>query len=145
MRSAADRAGRTEEEWENLVVAAIDVLTQLGRTYGEKITYSELNQLLAARTGQPEFDLRVQSGRDAVSLLVAAVNDRTAPEIEAAIGHRALLSALVWLKGANDPSGGFYTYAMQHGLLSNKSREAKDEFLIRQLKLVTEYCQSLRA
>jgi hypothetical protein len=52
------------------------------------IHYSDLNNVVAAQTGQPTFDLSTDQGRWALGAVLGEVNDRTYPVIG------ALLSAL---------------------------------------------------
>lgn len=132
---------RTDEEWEELVEAAIDLLLGQGRKANPTLTYSQFNDMLAELTGQPKFDFTLSQGRDAVGAILAYVNDRTLPDVEAEIGRKALFSVLVMHQGGSDHGGGFYTYARQHGMLTSTSQEAKDRFFVQQLKDIADYCE----
>lgn len=132
---------RSEEEWEELVEAAIDLLLKQGRRANPTLTYSEFNDLLTERTAQPKFDFTLSQGRDAVGAILAEVNDRTLPDVEAEIGRKALFSVLVMHKGSSDHGGGFYTYARQHGMLTDTSEDGKLRFFVQQLKDLVDYCK----
>lgn len=140
MPSRAARYNRTEEEWEELIEAAIEMLLEQGRMANPTLTYSQFNDLLAERTGQPKFEFRSPQGQVAVGEVLAEVNNRTLQDVEALIGRKALLSVLVMRKGSSDHGGGFYTYARQHGMLMSASAAAKDKFFVQQLKDIGVYC-----
>ncbi|MBP1819256.1 hypothetical protein [Mycobacterium sp. OAE908] len=141
--TAADRAGRTDDEWDELATAAAEILLEQGRRPDPRITYSDLNQSLGERTGLTPFRLDTEQGRWAIGALLAEVNERTLPEIEGLLGRKALLSALVWLKGGGDLGGGFYDYAWQKGMLKSRTSDAKLVFVSQQIHLITNYCNRM--
>lgn len=144
MRSNADKYNRTEEEWEQLITTATQVLLEQGRRHNPTIAYSALNELLEERTGQAKWDFSRQQDRDAIGALLADVNDRTLPDIQAEMGRKVLLSALVWHKDSPDLGKGFYDYARAQGMLDGRTREAKDIFLVQQLRDIADYCNRIR-
>ena len=134
-------ANRTVEEWDQLVNAATEILLEQGRKHDPTISYSALNTLLEERTGQAKFNLDLQEDRNALGGVLADVNDRTLPMIESAMGRKALLSTLVMHKGSSDLGGGYYAYAWNQGMLTSRTAEARDLFLVQQLKVIADYCK----
>ena len=143
VRSHADRYNRSEEHWERLIDVATQILLERGRQHNPTIAYSALNEMLAEQTGQPKFDFGLQQERDAIGALLANVNDRTLPEIQAEMGRKVLLSALVWHKDRPDLRKGFYDYARKLGMLDGRTQEAKDIFLVQQLRDIADYCKRI--
>jgi hypothetical protein len=144
MPLTAEKYGRPLEEWEQLINAAIEILQQTGRDRrNPTIPYSDLNDRLAALTGQPKFDFGNPLDRKAIGALLSDVNDRTMDEIEELMDKKLMLSSLVWLKGEADLGKGFYDYARAHGLLTTPGRAARDEFMVRQLIGLSDYCNRL--
>jgi hypothetical protein len=131
----AQRAGRTEEQWDQLVATATEELISRGGSAEPTIHYSDLNNVVAAQTGQPTFDLSTDQGRWALGAVLGEVNDRTYPVIG------ALLSALVWHKGSDDLGHGFYDYAQRRGMLRQRAtRDEKLIFLAQQVRALLAYC-----
>ena len=75
--TTAQRAGRTEEQWEELVTAAVDYLLDRDGRPEPTIHYSELNNVLAELTEKPPFEIRTDRGRWALGAVLGEVNDRT--------------------------------------------------------------------
>lgn len=143
MPSNPEKYHRSVGEWEQLIATATEILLEQGRQHNPTMAYSALNELLEERTGQPKFDFGQQQGRDAIGALLADVNNRTLPDIEAEMGRKALLSALVWHKDSPDLGKGFYDYAMRLGMLNSRTQEAKDMFLVQQLRDIADYCHRI--
>ncbi len=123
----------------------IDITTGLlldrGTSYSP-IAYSAVNDQLGYCTGR-KFPLDKSEGRNGLSTVLAEVNHRTMPWIEAVMGRKGLLSSMVIHKGSNDIGGGYYAFAWQQGLLRSRTREAKDVFLIDQMNLIRDFCRRL--
>ena len=143
MSTAAERANRTDDEWDELVAAATDILLEQGRKPDPRINYSTLNRMVAEQTGSEPFGLDTDHGRWAIGAMLAEVNNRTIADIEAVLGRKALLSVLVWLKDSGDLGNGFYDYARQLGLLKGRSADDRMVFLSEQMKTVAEYCRQI--
>ena len=101
--------GRTDDEWETLISAAIAFLSERVRL-ARTTTYTELNAVLARRTGLRMFDFEDASERAAMGHLLGQVVGRDFPT------RGYMLSALVIYLGGNDAGSGFYSLATQMGL-----------------------------
>ena len=121
----------------------VDITTGLLLFQGKKydpIPYSSVNDELGYQTGC-KFSLDTPEGRCGLGGVLAEVNNRTMPQIEAVMGRKGMLSSLAIHKGSNDVGNGYYAYAWQHGLLSSRTKEAKVTFFVQQLKLMHDYCK----
>ncbi|GAA1994758.1 hypothetical protein [Amycolatopsis minnesotensis] len=116
--------GRDEQEWERLVEAARSFLVETAKL-SRTTTYTELNAVLARRTGAMEFDFSLDRDRAALGHLLGCVVDRTYPSLG------FMLSSLVQYLDANDAGPGFYALAQQLGLW--KSGQSRERFWIEQL------------
>ncbi|MCP9986556.1 hypothetical protein LUX01_07460 [Streptomyces sudanensis] len=97
-------------------------------------TYTEMNSVLARRTGLPGFDFGQADERAAMGHLLGLVVERDYPE------SGLMISALVHYLGANDAGPGFYRLAQQLGLLpKNSSATARLEFWIGQINSLYEF------
>ena len=112
--------GRTDEQWERLIGAAIDWLAIKAHCGMTLPPYSELNRALAEVTDIEAFDLGTENGRNGIAQLLSDINERTIDDVVALIGRPAAISSLVVHKQGmddNDPIGkGFYTWGAAHGL-----------------------------
>lgn len=125
--------GRDELEWDELTTQAVRFLSEQARL--ERLTsYTELNTVLARRTGYSPFDFGSDRDRAAMGQLLGDCVDRTFPEIN------AMISSIVIYLNANDAGPGFYRLAVQKGLLSPKpSVYARDAFWSSQVRAVHDY------
>ncbi|HHU44895.1 MAG TPA: hypothetical protein GXZ46_04550 [Actinomycetales bacterium] len=124
--------GRTPEEWDDLVQAAV---TSLKRTagLGRMTNYTDLNRDISARTGHRAFDFSQPDERSAMGHLLGEVVDRTYPEC------RAMLSGIVEYLDENKPGAGFYNLAVFKGLLDkDASKDERDAFWYKQVDTVHE-------
>lgn len=124
--------GRSDEAWDQLVNAGLKFLVE--RAQLRKVTtYTEMNSVLARRTGLPSFDFEQADERAAMGHLLGLIVERDYPE------SGLMISALVHYLGANDAGPGFYTLAQQLGLLpKGSSATVKLEFWIRQVNSLHE-------
>jgi hypothetical protein len=132
--------GRDEESWEELTRTGAAFLVERARL--QKVTsYTELNTVLANRTGQPSFDFSQQDGRAAMGRLLGGVVDTTwDPD------NGVMLSALVLYLGENDAGPGFYALAADKGLIARNARAAaRFEFWAMQVKKIYEVYGSSRS
>ena len=115
------RYGREDEEWTALETAGWDFLTAKARL--ERTTsYTEINTVLARRTGVREFDFDLDGERRAMGELLGQLSERSFSKAG------LLISALVQYLNANDAGPGFYEFAQQKKLL--RPRPSQDEKLI---------------
>ncbi|CAL9387298.1 hypothetical protein SUDANB121_01192 [Nocardiopsis dassonvillei] len=122
--------GRTDVEWEQLVAETIGFLEERARA-GSVATYTELNNVLVVRTGQRALDFSREADRAAVGRLLGEAVKRTLPEVG------AMISAITLHQGGNDPGPGFYTLAVEEGLLTpNASPAQKLDFWTGQVNRV---------
>ncbi|SCG02366.1 hypothetical protein GA0115260_106403 [Streptomyces sp. MnatMP-M27] len=119
--------GRSDEAWDQLASAGLKFLVE--RAQLRKVTtYTEMNSVLARRTGLPRFDFEQADERAAMGHLLGLIVERDYPET------RLMISALVHYLGANDAGPGFYTLAQQLGLLpKGSSATVKLQFWIEQV------------
>jgi len=72
--------GRTEHEWLELEQAGWDFLKEKAAerrgdaAHDPTVSYSDANEELAARTGQPTFDFGRQAGRAAMGYLLGRIS-----------------------------------------------------------------------
>lgn len=125
--------GRDELEWEELKVAAIEFLREQARL--QRLTsYTELNSVVARRTGHPAFDFTSDRDRAAVGHLLGECVDSTFAEV------RAMISSIVIYLNANDAGPGFYRLAVEMGLLDARpSATTKDAFWSKQVRAVHDF------
>lgn len=119
--------GRSDEAWKQLTDAGLKFLVE--RAQLRKVTtYTEMNSVLARRTGLPGFDFEQADERAAMGYLLGLVVEQDYPK------SRLMISALVHYLSANDAGPGFYTLAQQLGLLpKGSSATARLEFWIGQV------------
>jgi len=129
--------GREDQEWDHLTEAGRAFLIERARL--RRVTsYTELNTVIACRTGMTGFDFAHPDERAAMGHLLGLIVEQDFPRIG------LMLSALVHYLDANDAGPGFYHLATQLGLLSRGvSAREKEEFWIRQVNAVHDhYSQS---
>ena len=125
--------GRTREEWARLVDGGSRFLIERARLE-RPTSYTELNSVLARRTGIREFDFERADERAAMGHLLGLIVERNMPE------SRLMLSAIVNYLGENDAGPGFYAFAQELGLLSKRATAAeKWEFWAEQSSAVFAY------
>lgn len=119
--------GRDEEEWNDLEEAGLEFL--LERAGLERVTsYTEMNTVLAQRTGHRRFDFDQESERAAMGYLLGRLSEHE-------FGRTGvLISAIVNYLDANDAGPGFYKLAQAKGLLPpGQSRARQWEFWVTHL------------
>ena len=125
-------SGRDDQQWDQLIVAGLEFLIDRARL---KVTssYTELNTVLARRTGQPGFDFVFPEQRAAMGHLLGAITRR----------HRStpgqedlMISAVVQYLNANDAGPGFYTFAEELGRTPGALPAERERFWSEQLTAV---------
>lgn len=106
MRTAAERYGVSEDDWDRQVTAATRSLERVA-ALGRVTSYTDLNREIAEKTGLDQFDFAHPEGRNAMAWILAEVVDRTVDDL------RAMLSAVVLYVDGNDAGPGFYHLAVQ--------------------------------
>jgi hypothetical protein len=102
--------GRTDADWDELVAAGRRFLEEQARLR-QTTSYTEMNAVLARRTGVRAFDFDREDERAAMGHLLGLIVDETYPE------NAVMLSALVQYLNENDAGPGFYQLAKDKGLL----------------------------
>lgn len=114
--------GRDEEEWDDLEEVGRAFLIERARLE-RPTTYTEMNTVLAQRTGHRIFDFSQESERAAMGYLLGRIADL---EFD---NKGVLISAIVNYLNANDAGHGFYTLAGDKGLLPpGQHRDQQWEF-----------------
>lgn len=129
--------GREDQEWDRLAEAGQEFLIKRARL--RRVTsYTELNAVIARRTGLTGFDFAHPDERAAMGHLLGLIVKQDFPRTG------LMLSALVHYLDANDAGPGFYHFATELGLLPRgASARLKEEFWIRQVNSVHDhYSQS---
>lgn len=124
------RYGRSTADWAALEAAGWEFLVSQARLQ-RTTSYTEMNTVLARRTGVREFDFDLDGERHAMGELLGQLSERSFGKA------RLLISVLVQYLNANDAGPGFYQLAQRKGLL--RSRASADErlaFWVRQLNAV---------
>jgi hypothetical protein len=104
------RYGREDQDWDALAAAGWEFLTAQARL--ERTTsYTEMNTVLARRTGVREFDFGLDGERHAMGELLGQLSERSFTQ------SGLLISALVQYLTANDAGPGFYELAQRKKLL----------------------------
>jgi hypothetical protein len=102
---------RSDDEWDAIVGTTQAFLEQQARAR-RITTYSEVNRALA-EAGHRSFDFSMPSDRNAIGAVLGEIVMRT-------IGDTGImLSAIVAYIDRNDAGPGFYSLAVQLGLLSD--------------------------
>jgi hypothetical protein len=104
------RYGREDDEWTALEDAGWEFLTARARL--ERPTfYTEMNTVLARRTGVRAFNFDLDGERRAMGELLGQLSERSFAQAD------LLISVLVHYLDANDAGPGFYELARRKGLL----------------------------
>jgi hypothetical protein len=128
-----ERYGRTGAEWEALEAAGWEFLVSQARL-GRTTSYTEMNTVLARRTGVREFDFDLDGERHAMGELLGQLSERSF-----GVG-RLLISVLVQYLSANDAGPGFYDLATRKHLLRPRpSQDEKLVFWVQHVKAVCAY------
>ena len=130
--------GRSEHEWQDLEQAGWAFLKEKAAECREDaahdptVSYSDANEELAARTGQPAFDFGQQADRAAMGYLLGRISrDRSWPV------SRLLTSALVRYQGEADAGPGFFNLAREMGLVRGALSDLERlEFWLRHVRQV---------
>lgn len=133
MSDSAVLYGRTPTEWTNLVDGCVRFLREqaaLGRT----TNYTEVNQTLQRRHGARPFDFDLDSERAAMGHLLGLA-------VDGEYGSTGqMISSIVLYLNANDAGPGFFTKAVELGLLArNATRDEREAFWVRQVDEVQKY------
>lgn len=133
--------GRTETEWAELEAAGWDFLVSRARKPHPITTYTEMNAVLAHRTGQPPWNFDLQTDRAAMGELLGRLTDRSFAETRSRPGGGLMISALCMYLDQNDVGRGFYGKAVKLRLIPTEhlSKDAKDAFWINQLNGVVQW------
>ncbi|WP_448638654.1 hypothetical protein [Geodermatophilus sp. URMC 63] len=124
---------RSDDTWDELTRVGAEILIERARLR-RVTTYTELNTVLARRTGQPAFDFSRDAERAAMGQLLFRIVEATwDPD------RKLMISALVHYLDQNDAGPGFYTLAADKGLLPRTAnRNARLEFWVRQVAALHE-------
>jgi hypothetical protein len=104
------RYGREDDEWAALQTAGWEFLTTRARLE-RPTSYTEMNTVLARRTGVREFDFGLDGERHAMGELLGQLSERSLAQAG------LLISVLVHYLNANDAGPGFYELAQRKGVL----------------------------
>lgn len=128
-----ERYGRTGAEWEALEAAGWEFLVSQARL-GRTTSYTEMNTVLARRTGVREFDFDLDGERHAMGELLGQLSERSFSQA------RLLISVLVQYLSANDAGPGFYDLAARkHLLRPHPSQDEKLTFWVQHVNAVCAY------
>ena|ERR1700678_1126707 len=133
--------GRTEDEWQELEQAGWDFLRERASwrqgdaAHDPTVSYSDANEELAARTGQPACDFSSQAGRTAMGYLLGRISrNHSWPDAE------LLISALVRYHGQADAGPGFFNLAREVGLIHGSMPDLERlKFWLRHIRQVQAY------
>lgn len=133
--------GRTELEWEAMEAAGWDFLITRARQPNPATDYTEMNNELATRTGQPPWNFDYAKDRAAMGELLGRLVDRSYAETKDRPGGGLMISALVVFHSGTGVGGGFYGKAVKLNLIPSErmSDQAKDAFWIGQMNGVVEW------
>ena len=125
--------GRTEADWDQLAQEGRRYLEERGRL--EKTTsYTEMNVVLAGRTGLRSFDFDRPDERAAMGYLLGRITADAFDEVG------AMLSALVQYLDENDAGPGFFDLAKTMGLLrTGATADERLEFWTTQVAAVHQH------
>ena len=138
--------GRTELEWEALEAAGWDFLITRAKRPGDPRTnYTEVNEILAERTGQPMWNFNLEHDRAAMGELLGRLVDRSYIETKDQPSGRLMISAIVMFLNENGVGGGFYRKAASLGLIASErmSADAKFDFWVRQMTAVVAWANAV--
>ena len=110
--------GRAEHDWQELEQVGWDFLKaraserRCDAAHDPTVSYTDANEALAARTGQPPLDFGRPGDRAAMGYLLGRISrNRSWPVV------RLLISALVRYYGQADAGPGFFSLAREVGLI----------------------------
>lgn len=125
--------GRSPAEWTVLVDGCVRFLRDqaaLGRT----TNYTEVSQTLQRRHGARRFDFDLDSERAAMGHLLGLAVDE---EYEST---GLMISSIVLYLNENDAGPGFFTKAVELGLLTrNATGDEREAFWVAQVRAVQDY------
>ncbi len=125
--------GRDDRDWDQLAEAGLAFLAERARQ-GKFTSYTEVNAVLARRTGLPGFDFSRAEERAAMGHLLYLIVELNRPVT------RLMISALVGYLDSGDAGSGFYAYAQDLGMLSRSaSEEQKLAFWAGQVRALHKY------
>ncbi|RLK24702.1 hypothetical protein DER29_2633 [Micromonospora sp. M71_S20] len=131
--------GRSDEEWDQLASVGLAFLVERARLE-KTTTYTELDATLRRRTALRGFDFDQDSERAAMGHLLGLIVERNRPTTNLPI------SALVQYLNTNDAGPGFYTLAVELGMLPRRSSAmAKQAFWIGQLNALYAFYTARRS
>jgi hypothetical protein len=113
-RSSDRKFGRSQTEWDQLAEAGRHFLEERARLENTT-SYTEMNAVLANRTGVRPFDFDREDERAAMGYLLGMIVDKTFPQTG------LMLSALVQYLNENDAGPGFFDLARRLGLLRSRT------------------------
>jgi hypothetical protein len=129
----SSRWGRGDSDWDTLVDETARFLKEQARLR-RTTSYTELNSVLARRTGLPAFDFGIDRDRAAMGALLGEVAEAHLTEVG------AMLSAIVIYLNENDAGLGFYRFATHLGLLKTGATAAqKTGFWVSQVQRVHDH------
>jgi hypothetical protein len=127
------RYGRTVEEWNDLESAGWEFLVSQARLQ-RTTSYTEMNTVLARRTGVRGFNFDLDGERSAMGELLGLISERSFQQAQ------LLISVLVQYLNANDAGPGFYQLAQRKKLLRpHASQDEKLIFWVRHVQAVHAY------
>jgi len=133
--------GRTEHEWHELEQAGWEFLKARATerrgdpAHDPTVSYTDANEELAARTGQPSLDFSRPGDRAAMGYLLGRIS-----RIRSWPVARLLISALVRYHGQADAGPGFFSLAREVGLIHGSMSDLERlEFRLRHLRQVQAY------
>lgn len=133
MSTTTRHAGRTDDEWDELVTQGRRFLVEQARL-GRTTTYTELNAAIAQRSSTPSFDFSSAGERAATGQLLCAIVEQDRPT------SGVLISAIVLYLNENDAGSGFYSLAESYDLLAtNSPGSAKEAFWAAEVARVHEH------
>jgi hypothetical protein len=137
--------GRTEVEWADLEAAGWDFLFSRARQPYPVTTYTEVNAVLAHRTGQPPWNFDLQKDRAAMGELLGRLANRSCAETKDHPGGGLMISALCMYLDQNEVGRGFYGKAVKLQLIPSERlpTDVKDAFWIKQMNGVAQWAASL--
>lgn len=122
--------GREPEDWETLSAAGHEFLMERARLRRDT-SYTEMNTVLATRTGLRLFDFAEASDRAAMGYLLGLIVEDTYPQLG------CMLSSIVVYLNENDAGPGFYALARQLGLIQvGASKSEQETFWVGQMNAV---------
>jgi hypothetical protein len=125
--------GREEQEWDALTSAGLEFLIRHARLQ-RPTSYTELNAVLARRTGLRPFEFDRERDRAGMGHLLGLIVNRNRPQTG------LMISAIVNYIDDNKPGEGFYTFAKELGLLHRGASEPeKADFWMVQMTAVFKY------